>query len=40
MSLLYSADIQPGTKMTHSVAFDATNPNKAPKYGVALALSA
>jgi len=39
-SLLYQADIQPGTKMTHSVSFDATNTSKPPRYGVALSLSA
>jgi voltage-dependent anion channel protein 2 len=39
-SLLYSAEVQPGTKLTHTVAFDVTNPNTPPKYGFALDLKA
>ncbi len=39
-SLLYSAEVQPNTKLTHSVAFDATNLNAPPKYGFALDLKA
>lgn len=39
-SLLYSADIQPNTRVTHSVQFNATNPNAPPKYGFALDLKA
>jgi hypothetical protein len=39
-ALLYSAEVQPNTKVTHAVQFDVTNPNTPPKYGFALDLKA
>lgn len=39
-ALLYSAEVQQNTKVTHAVQFDVTNPNTPPKYGFALDLKA
>ncbi len=39
-ALLYSAEVQPGTKVTHAVAFDVTNPNSPPKCASPLRLLA
>jgi hypothetical protein len=37
-SLLYQTDIQPKTTLTHTLQFDATNLNAAPKFGLALSV--
>ena len=35
-ALLYQTDIQPKTTLTHTLQFDATNLNAAPKFGLSL----
>ena len=35
-ALLYQTDIQPKTTLTHTLMFDATNLNAAPKFGLSL----